>query len=225
MFRDLKTMLFSSVFFEFLEMTFEHILLNFQECWWDHWIVDVLICNNIGLFAGLYVLRLFQGKEHNFIGNFEESATREKSVAKNFLSSVFPESMRNYRWRLLESPRRWFGFWFLIFMVIFAFSSFFSLVSAVFRRSMPSFSSGFFGILLRLRIQLSLFVLFFGGDGVSPLSTSYMNILTIRTPPTLLLLLPFLPDSLTSHCKESKTHRSIFVADSCHFRGRIASHF
>ena len=43
--------------FEFLEYSLEHQLPNFSECWWDHWILDVLICNGGGTVLGLLTLR------------------------------------------------------------------------------------------------------------------------------------------------------------------------
>jgi hypothetical protein len=45
------------VTFEFLEYSLEHQLANFSECWWDHWILDVLICNGGGTIVGIYTLR------------------------------------------------------------------------------------------------------------------------------------------------------------------------
>ena len=30
----------------------QHLLPNFNECWWDRWLLDVLICNNLGIVAG-----------------------------------------------------------------------------------------------------------------------------------------------------------------------------
>ena len=32
----------NSIVFEFVEMSFEHWMPNFAECWWDHWVMDVL---------------------------------------------------------------------------------------------------------------------------------------------------------------------------------------
>ena len=43
--------------FEFLEYSLEHQLNNFSECWWDHWILDVIICNGGGTILGIYTLR------------------------------------------------------------------------------------------------------------------------------------------------------------------------
>ncbi|KAG1346956.1 putative B3 domain-containing protein [Cocos nucifera] len=37
-----------SVGFELMELTFRHMLPNFNECWWDSIILDILICNWFG---------------------------------------------------------------------------------------------------------------------------------------------------------------------------------
>jgi phosphatidylserine synthase 2 len=42
-----------SVMFEIMEYSLEHQLPNFAECWWDHWLLDVLLCNWIGLYFGM----------------------------------------------------------------------------------------------------------------------------------------------------------------------------
>lgn len=41
-----------SIGFELMEVTFQHWLPNFNECWWDSWILDVAICNNLGIALG-----------------------------------------------------------------------------------------------------------------------------------------------------------------------------
>lgn len=35
-----------------MEVTFQHWLPNFNECWWDSWILDVALCNNLGIALG-----------------------------------------------------------------------------------------------------------------------------------------------------------------------------
>ena len=50
--RDFKVTMFQSVFFEILEITFRHWLNNFWECWWDHIILDIIICNTGGILFG-----------------------------------------------------------------------------------------------------------------------------------------------------------------------------
>jgi phosphatidylserine synthase 2 len=57
--RDFYISWFLSISFELLEMSFEHMLPNFAECWWDHIILDILVCNGIGIYLGLKVSHLF----------------------------------------------------------------------------------------------------------------------------------------------------------------------
>ncbi|KRH93168.1 Phosphatidylserine synthase [Pseudoloma neurophilia] len=56
-----------SVFFEFLEYTFAYQLKNFNECWWDHWLLDVLICNWAGIYFGRLFLERYNMKMYKFI--------------------------------------------------------------------------------------------------------------------------------------------------------------
>ncbi|KAJ3018376.1 UNVERIFIED_CONTAM: hypothetical protein HDU68_011195 [Siphonaria sp. JEL0065] len=48
-----------SIMFEFLEYSLEHQLPNFAECWWDHWILDVLITNWLGIYLGMKTCEYF----------------------------------------------------------------------------------------------------------------------------------------------------------------------
>ena len=41
-----------SILFELMEKTFKHYLPNFNECWWDSWVLDVAICNALGIVTG-----------------------------------------------------------------------------------------------------------------------------------------------------------------------------
>lgn len=86
-----------SVMFEFLEYSLEHQLPNFSECWWDHvgaagkaqpgwaravisgpvvnsspfltqWIMDVLICNGLGIYCGMKTLEWLSLKTYKWQG-------------------------------------------------------------------------------------------------------------------------------------------------------------
>lgn len=46
--RDNAMLWVLSIGFELMELTFQHMLPNFNECWWDSWILDVAVCNWIG---------------------------------------------------------------------------------------------------------------------------------------------------------------------------------
>ena len=41
---------------------------NFNECWWDHILVDVLVCNAFGIFVATAVLRRAGLREFDWLG-------------------------------------------------------------------------------------------------------------------------------------------------------------
>ncbi|XP_071693264.1 CDP-diacylglycerol--serine O-phosphatidyltransferase 1-like isoform X2 [Rutidosis leptorrhynchoides] len=57
-----------SIGFELMELTFRHMLPNFNECWWDSIILDILICNWLGIKGGMLTVRYFDGKTYEWVG-------------------------------------------------------------------------------------------------------------------------------------------------------------
>lgn len=51
-----------SVAFELAEYSLQHQLPNFNECWWDHWVLDVLLCNWIGTYLGMKTCQYLEVK-------------------------------------------------------------------------------------------------------------------------------------------------------------------
>ena len=68
MFRDVWVSLALSAIFEFAEYTFTYLLPNFNECWWDHWLLDFTLCNGAGIIIGHAVLRAMGATEYNWFG-------------------------------------------------------------------------------------------------------------------------------------------------------------
>lgn len=60
--RDYSTLWILSIMFEVCEYSLAHHLPNFAECWWDHWILDVAVCNYIGIWYGLKFLKYLKLK-------------------------------------------------------------------------------------------------------------------------------------------------------------------
>ena len=60
--RDWKFCQFMSIFFEFLEYTFGHWLPNFNECWFDHLIFDVMLANSMGILLAHFMIKAFKIK-------------------------------------------------------------------------------------------------------------------------------------------------------------------
>ena len=51
---------------ELTEVFFGHLLPNFYECWWDNIVLDVLICNNLGIFTGMMVGKWLEMREYHW---------------------------------------------------------------------------------------------------------------------------------------------------------------
>ena len=52
--RDLWYLHFWSVLDEFIELSTQHILPHFRECWWDHVFMDMLGSNTPAIFFGMF---------------------------------------------------------------------------------------------------------------------------------------------------------------------------
>mmetsp|Transcript_35800 Transcript_35800/g.49021 ORF Transcript_35800/g.49021 Transcript_35800/m.49021 type:complete len:276 (-) Transcript_35800:97-924(-) len=113
-FRDMFVVTIMSVLFEIWEYSLEHLLPNFRECWWDHWILDVLGCNLLGMLLGLLTIRFFKMQEYDFSG--EES----EGILKRFLTQFTPKKFDIYYINVLNSRRK--------FLVLFALMVFTSMV-------------------------------------------------------------------------------------------------
>merc|ERR1711916_113217 len=68
MLRDVTLCVVLSLLFEVLEYTFEHMLPNLGECWWDHFILDVLVCNLLGMVVGYWMVHFLEMKTYNWVG-------------------------------------------------------------------------------------------------------------------------------------------------------------
>jgi phosphatidylserine synthase 2 len=65
-FRDVYLVWSMSIAFEVLELSLQHLLPNFAECWWDHVLVDVFGANFIGIVLGMLTIRLFEMKQYDW---------------------------------------------------------------------------------------------------------------------------------------------------------------
>jgi len=77
-----------SISFEILEISLEHLLPNFAECWWDHIILDILVCNFLGFTLGLKLADFFSMKDY---------AWMRKRTGVN---------VESYNWEVLTSFKR-----------------------------------------------------------------------------------------------------------------------
>lgn len=70
-----------SVGFEVMEVTFRHMLPNFNECWWDSWVLDVLMCNFVGIYAGMAVVNRLNNDRRNALNSAAASAGAAAAAA------------------------------------------------------------------------------------------------------------------------------------------------
>ena len=66
--RDAYILHFWSVMDEFVELSFQHILPHFRECWWDHVIMDVMLTNTPAIILGLMVVDVVGLEKYDWFG-------------------------------------------------------------------------------------------------------------------------------------------------------------
>lgn len=113
MIRDRYICWLLSIMFEFYEMTFEHWLPNFKECWWDHLFLDILFCNALGIALGMKVCKWFEMKKYDWIGIHDIPNLSGK--ARRAMQQFTPVSWLPYNWEMLQSENR---FWKVLSMVV-----------------------------------------------------------------------------------------------------------
>ncbi|CAG8522131.1 13723_t:CDS:10, partial [Acaulospora colombiana] len=79
-----------SIAFEFAEYSLQHQLANFAECWWDHWVLDVLICNWLGTYIGMKTCQYLEVKHFSWrdVRPFSFATSRKFSFRKRRNVSV-----------------------------------------------------------------------------------------------------------------------------------------
>ncbi|XP_073988080.1 phosphatidylserine synthase 1 homolog l(3)77CDf isoform X1 [Rhodnius prolixus] len=85
-----------SIMWEITEIMFAHLLPNFTECWWDALILDVLICNGLGIWVGLTICKRLEMRDYNWVGIKEIETTTGK--IKRAVLQFTPSSWTHVRW-------------------------------------------------------------------------------------------------------------------------------
>ncbi|QRV77681.1 phosphatidyl serine synthase [Ceratobasidium sp. AG-Ba] len=85
-----------SIAFEFAEYSLQHQLPNFAECWWDHWVLDVLLCNWLGIYLGMQTCAYFEVKHFTWRSISSTKGMRRK--AKRVLKQFTPHDWTEFHW-------------------------------------------------------------------------------------------------------------------------------
>ncbi|KRY50325.1 Phosphatidylserine synthase 1, partial [Trichinella britovi] len=85
-----------SVSWEITEIAFSHLLPNFQECWWDAIVLDILLCNGLGIWVGMVVCRKLEMRNYHWesIRQIRGTGGKLKRAALQFT----PASWTTVRW-------------------------------------------------------------------------------------------------------------------------------
>ncbi|MBW0512674.1 hypothetical protein O181_052389 [Austropuccinia psidii MF-1] len=86
-----------SIGFEIMEYSLQHHLPNFAECWWDHWLLDVLICNWGGLWLGMKTCQWLTVSPFSWRGLRPVNSMTHRR-AKNAAKQFVPYDWTEFRW-------------------------------------------------------------------------------------------------------------------------------
>eukprot|EP01129_Flabellula_baltica_P007982 TRINITY_DN3141_c4_g1_i1.p1 TRINITY_DN3141_c4_g1~~TRINITY_DN3141_c4_g1_i1.p1 ORF type:complete len:400 (-),score=52.38 TRINITY_DN3141_c4_g1_i1:234-1310(-) len=112
-YRDVYFAWFMSLLFEACELSLQHILPNFAECWWDHLFFDIIICNGIGIYIGYLFMKYQEQDSFNWAG-FRTTGQKKKGLFAKLMTPFTPYHWTQYRWAALSSPNRFLGVIFLM---------------------------------------------------------------------------------------------------------------
>lgn len=102
--RDRAMLWTISIAFELMELTFQHWLPNFNECWWDSWVLDVAICNAFGIATGLWTVQYFRSQQYDWRGINQRKGLVAK--ARRGLLQFTPYSWDDFQWHVFSTPKR-----------------------------------------------------------------------------------------------------------------------
>lgn len=103
-----------SIMFEVMEYSLEFQLPNFGECWWDHWVLDVLICNWAGIAIGMWICRCLALKTYCW-RSIKDIPTIHGKVIRS-VKQLTPHSWTSFDW---ASTRTFKGYCYSIVLITF----------------------------------------------------------------------------------------------------------
>ncbi|EGD76935.1 hypothetical protein PTSG_07276 [Salpingoeca rosetta] len=115
-FRNLKILLVCSFAFELFEYMLEFQLPNFGECWWDHWVLDFIVCNGGGIAVGLLLCRYLEMKEYRWRGINKIPTARGKLMRA--IAQFSPYAWTNFQWGPYRDLKHWLVTLFAIWMML-----------------------------------------------------------------------------------------------------------
>lgn len=85
-----------SIMWEITEVVFAHLLPNFAECWWDSLVLDVLVCNGLGIWIGMIICRKLEMRNYHWESIKDIHSTTGK--IRRAVLQFTPETYSPVRW-------------------------------------------------------------------------------------------------------------------------------
>ena len=114
--RDFWILNILSFLFEVMEYLLEHQLPNFGECWWDHWLLDFILCNGLGICLGMLTLNYLSVKTYQWRSLYNIPTFRGK--LQRAVGQFMPYSWTSFHWGYMENLYRWLVIWFIILLCL-----------------------------------------------------------------------------------------------------------
>ncbi|KAI9100975.1 phosphatidylserine synthase 2 [Phlyctochytrium arcticum] len=105
-----------SIMFEIMEYTLAHQLANFAECWWDHWILDVLLANWAGIILGMKTCQYLAMKQYVWRGINEIPGYGGKF--KRTMQQFTPHSWTDFQWEGTKTFKNFLAVMGLLYLVL-----------------------------------------------------------------------------------------------------------
>ncbi|OHS99411.1 Phosphatidylserine synthase 2 [Tritrichomonas foetus] len=115
--RDTTMCWILSCTFEVVERLLKHWFPNFNECWWDSLILDILLCNGFGIFFGSKLVNNYL-VVHQWETRLFSEVKPGKDKFIRFLKQFTPRSYVKYYWQPLKTLKRYFVYVFVMCMVL-----------------------------------------------------------------------------------------------------------
>jgi hypothetical protein len=113
MLRDMKICWIISIQWELIEILFTHMLPNFAECWWDQWILDVLLANGLGIYVGHQLCTYLEMKQYKWSG-VKTISTIGGKLQRGLLQFT-PASWITVKWETHKNITRFISMQLIIF--------------------------------------------------------------------------------------------------------------
>lgn len=112
--RDYWITMSLSFFFEIFEYSLQHQLPNFSECWWDHWLLDFVFCNGLGIYLGMLTCNFLEMKHYEWRNMWSIDGYSKKLL--RVLQQFTPFDWKPFAWGTTLSLKRWLATLFIMLM-------------------------------------------------------------------------------------------------------------